>query len=531
MAEKELGYKRINFFKGFLTTEKDWNDSENYHVAKRKLHNQMLHAPGVVPGYGGELLVQARERAELSVEVSPGYAIDGSGSDIFLWETQIKSINPADYKLPQTIYLVLKYVEELSDFIAYKENLEYKGHRRLHEVSKVEWTSVEPNVESEVELARINLEEGARKITDPKNPLDPAANEIDLRFVPLAGVVGNFMSPLVTMRLQKVFNEMLEVYGFVHREKKVTTAGDTFQATVIMEMLMATQNLDLRNIFGVLDRTINHQWLMVNEVEAKIPVISAKKDFAQYKKNIEILKGLIVEKKRSAEYLDSILQYQEKACEALRKIFAKEMKPGRKPAEIKPDDAAAGAGEATAVRADGLVSLDVGGDWERIKVQSGPFEKDMEVEGVVWTKIDEIDILDRDSEEAHDYGIHESRDSYRSRQKLKYPDGTVVEDGGMAHEGGYAEFVIKNVTPGKDVAIIRRMDYVYGEYEAELFVNGKKTGILTCPGEDRKYRWRNWPWVIPGEFIETEEVRIRQVNITADRDINMFHLWFYQSLG
>ena len=24
--QKETGYKRINFFKGFLTTEKDWND-------------------------------------------------------------------------------------------------------------------------------------------------------------------------------------------------------------------------------------------------------------------------------------------------------------------------------------------------------------------------------------------------------------------------------------------------------------------------------------------------------------------------
>ena len=100
----------------------------------------------------------------------------------------------------------------------------------------------------------------------------------------------------------------------------------------------------------------------------------------------------------------------------------------------------------------------------------------------------------------------------------------------MAHEGGYAQFTVLGCTPGHDLAIIRRMDYVYGEYEAELFVNGKKIGILSCPGEDRKYRWRNWPWVIPGEFIETEEVVVKQVNITADRDINMFHLWFYQAM-
>ena len=528
MAEKERGYKRINFFKGFMTTEKDWNDAETYHIEKRRLHSRMFHAPGVVPGHGGELKVTARERADLSVEVAPGYSIDGRGNDIFVFETQIKSVNPADYKLPQNIYLVSKYVEELTDFIAYKENLEYKGHRRVHEVSKVEWTSVEPNVDTEIELCRVQLVEGLRKIIDAKNPLDPGEGEIDLRFVPWAGVVGNFMSPLITQRLRMIFGEMLEVYGFVAREKKVLSAGDVAHATITKEMLMHTGNLDLRNIFPVMDRSIDLQWLFVNEVESKIPVISAKKDFATYKKNIEILKGLIVETKRSVEYLDSILQYQEKACEALRKIFAKEMRPTVKPAEIRPEGEDVPSGPV--VRPDGLVSLDVGGDWERVRVQSTPFEKSMEVEGVEWTMIDHIDILDKDSEEAHDFGIHEARDSYRSRQKLKYPDGTIVEDGGMAHEGGYAEFVIKGCSPGCDLAIIRRMDYVYGEYEAELFVNGKKVGILTCPGEDRKYRWRNWPWVIPGEYIETEDVRIRQVNITADRDINMFHLWFYQSI-
>ena len=528
MAEKEKGYKRINYFRGFLTTERDWNDAVAYHVEKQRLHNRMFHAPGVVPGYGGELLVTARERADLSIELAPGYAIDGRGNDVIVWEALIKSINPADYKLPMTVYLVLKYVEELTDFIAYKENLEYKGHRRVQERSKVEWTSVEPNIDTEVELCRLALEDGARKILDSKNPLDPGPNEIDLRFVPWAGVVGNFMSPLINQRLLKIFEEMIEVYGFVHREKKVLTAGDTVHATLATELLMHTGNLDLRNIFPVLSRLIDLEWLFVNEVESKIPVISAKKDFAQYKKNIEILKGLIVEQKRSVEYLDSILQYQEKADEALRKIFAKEMRPAAKPAEIKPEEAKRRAGPT--IREDGLVSLDVGGEWEKVKVQSSPFEKTMEVEGVTWTLIDEIDILDRKSEEGHDFGIHEARDSYRSRQKLKYPDGVVVEDGGMAHEGGYAEWVVRNVRPGADLAIIRRMDYVYGEYEAELYIEGKKTGHMTCPGEDRKYRWRNWPWVIPGEYIEKEDVRIKQINITADRDINMFHLWFYQAL-
>src|SRR5438270_8130121 len=129
-------FKRINFFKGFLTTEHDWNDAERYHIEKRQLHNRLSHAPGVCLGYAGELKVLARARGDLSFEVQPGYAVDGEGRDLVLWETQIKTINPEEYKLPTTLYVVVRFVEELTDFIAYKENLEYKGHRRVMESAR-----------------------------------------------------------------------------------------------------------------------------------------------------------------------------------------------------------------------------------------------------------------------------------------------------------------------------------------------------------------------------------------------------------
>ena len=58
MSEAQ-GFKRINFFKGFLTTEKDWNDAERYHIDKRRLHNKMMHSPGIVYGYSMDLKVSA----------------------------------------------------------------------------------------------------------------------------------------------------------------------------------------------------------------------------------------------------------------------------------------------------------------------------------------------------------------------------------------------------------------------------------------------------------------------------------------
>ena len=143
-------------------------------------------------------------------------------------------------------------------------------------------------------------------------------------------------------------------------------------------------------------------------------------------------------------------------------------------------------------------------------------------------QIDKIDVMDKDSEEAHALAIHDAKDSYRSRQKLKYPDGTVLEDVGRAHVGGYAQYTIKNVTAGKELAIIRRMDYVYGDYELEFTVDGKNAGVCSCAGTDRVNRWRNWPYVLPAEVVTKDKLSVKQNAGTAGRDINMFRYWFYQ---
>jgi hypothetical protein len=142
--------------------------------------------------------------------------------------------------------------------------------------------------------------------------------------------------------------------------------------------------------------------------------------------------------------------------------------------------------------------------------------------------VDKLDVMDKESEEKHGLVINDAKDSYRSRQKLKYPDGTVIEDVGRAHVGGYAQFTVSNLKPGRPLAMVRRMDYVYGDYEIEFFVDGKNAGVCSCAGTDRVHRWRNWPYVIAGELITKDKVTVKQNAGTAGRDINMFRYWFYQ---
>jgi len=166
-------------------------------------------------------------------------------------------------------------------------------------------------------------------------------------------------------------------------------------------------------------------------------------------------------------------------------------------------------------------------DWEGVKTMPAPPDS-IQLEGHNWVLIDQITVLDKDSEEKHALVITDAKDTYRSRQKLKYPDGTTVEDTGRAHVGGFAQYKILNVAPGRPLVVLRRMDYVYGDYELELYVNGKSAGVISCAGTDRANRWRNWPYLIKEEFVTDNTLTIKQVSLTAGRDVNMFHYWFYQ---
>jgi len=508
-SKKPKGLKRINFFKGFLTTERDWNDAEAYHIEKRKLHNRILHAPGVVLGVRSDLRVVARSRGNLAVEILPGYAIDGDGHDLVLHDSVILNINPEDYRLPQTIYVVVRFFEELTDFIAYKENLEYKGHRRVLEAAKVELSQTEPEIGREVELARIYLEKGAQRIRDARDPADPRANEIDMRFVPRAGSAGARLSPVLRMRMEAVLWQLRSVF-LEYSRRGIITGHDVLQNTSTALMLTATNLVDLTNVFDIWYLLVESQHELTLECEVDRPAIQEKKEFGDFKRHVEILRGLLAEGKNNEEAFTNLLAYQTKCAEvALQAVADEEVKVREEPEEP--------------------VKIAELTDWESVKGLPRPREE-MELEGLRWVLVDEIDVLDKDSEEKHEFAIKEAKDSYRTRQKLKYPDGTVVEDVGRAQVHGFAEFKVFNLVPNRPTVILRRMDYVYGDYEIEYIVNGKSATTVSCPGIDRVHRWRNWPALIPAELVTDETLSIKQVCGTAGRDVNMFHIWVYQTI-
>jgi hypothetical protein len=507
MAEETTGFRRVNFFTGFQAGADDFNELVRYDVEKHKLHNRLFHGPGVLAGELGGLKVSARGRGDLSVEIASGHAMDGDGNDLYLAAAALKTLDPADFKLPQTVYIVLKYVEDLSDFVSYRGNLEYKGHRRIAEEVKVDAIITEPDIDREVELARIAMTKGIKRITDAKDPANPGSNEIDLRFVPKAGVVGSRLSPSVLHDLSEMLGDATQIYAHMFHSLRILTASDVLHALQTVEMLRRMNFIDRQSLFELFGMIFDLQSSMISDVEANYPQYSSKKEFASFKKHVELLIGNYNEGVESDEFVTNIVGYQRKSNDNLQTLFGGKLK-AKKKIEAAPADTEA--------------------IFDKIKVRSEDFGAKLDIDGIKLKRIDIIDVLNKRSEADHKFRIVDARDRYRTRQKLKYPDGVIVEDVGIAFEGGYAEFEVSNVVPNKDLVMIKRMDYAHGEWEAEVHVNGKKVGSWVCSGGDRKFRWRNWPFKVPAEYVSDTFLTIKIVPVTADRDLNIFQMWFYQ---
>jgi hypothetical protein len=177
--------ERINFFKGFFTTADDWQKAQEYHIEKSKFHNRYLHIPGVV-SEGNSLKVTAASQGT-AVIVTPGYAIDGEGRDLYLPELPPIPFIPSKYHPPSTVYVTIKYDEEPVSKRTDPSNPDYTGYAFIKERPFVDITTVEPDNYHTIELARIELSADVTRLKDARDANNPVANEIDLRYVKKAG--------------------------------------------------------------------------------------------------------------------------------------------------------------------------------------------------------------------------------------------------------------------------------------------------------------------------------------------------------
>src|SRR5581483_4259837 len=235
------------------------------------------------------------------------------------------------------------------------------------------------------------LEKNATRVRDARDPLDPRANEIDLRWVPHAGVAGSFFDPTMKMRIGTMFQSMRKGLFYMARDGKVQTAHDALAAVLSASMMNAADQLDLRNIFDIMSLIIEMQAEISADVEVNHPTLAQRKEFGDFRKHVEILKGLLGERRYTFDALQNLSAYQQKAGEIVTSIF------GGGPAVVVDDtpSAAPKPAAAAAPTAGGMTVEAVKG------ISQLELPTELVIDGKTWVQVDKIDVMDKDSEEKH----------------------------------------------------------------------------------------------------------------------------------
>ncbi len=162
-----------------------------------------------------------------------------------------------------------------------------------------------------------------------------------------------------------------------------------------------------------------------------------------------------------------------------------------------------------------------------LSVWSGEFGDTLPVGTAGWRRVDAFEVGEG-GEAARGFTVLDEEDSFRSSQKLRYPDGTTVEAQGMAHEGGRAVWTFEGLEPSHDALIIVQTDVMYAGGDLRLEAGG---GSIVFPdfAPDRRYRARNRAVPVPGEWITDSRLEVSLGRLESTKDLSHFAVWIYQA--
>ena len=308
--------KRLNFFTGFFTTAKDWQDGQDYHLERRKLHNRGLHTPGIIRGEREELRVIPT--GGLNVQVCCGAALDSDGNEIYLEQTRTLTIDPPE-TLPQLVYIVIKYYDEPSDHVENVENSQYSGDTRIAEIPFLQIINTVPDNKTWLELARIDLQPGVTEISTPADPQNPVGNEIDLRFVKQAGSVGVAEEVLTPQDLERLIHLMVDGrrdFAALDGRFPVPSTSDVRHGAISLEMLARLGAVRPGQLGDVLAALAAVERDIGQELAVAYPALVPTSEFVAYKDAVSKL----LEHIRHGAVLDTLFTAQAAVSEAAREL-------------------------------------------------------------------------------------------------------------------------------------------------------------------------------------------------------------------
>jgi hypothetical protein len=500
-------FKRGNFFPGLQAGPAYWNSVEDYRFSKECLYNFLFHGFGVVAGYLDALQVQAEKTKGglITLLVSRGVAIDGIGRPLFLYEPQVLVLDPKKFKLPATVYVLIKYEERLEDFSQNRDNPDLQGYQKRLETVKIAIAGEIREPELEIELARIRLseEEGGfiREIKNNDDFSDPGDNTLDYRFVPWASVMKKGVSSYLLKFLVELLDytrtvaasgyEVLPLLSLRNLQSTATTAKMIVQCAGIsfddiLHLVYPFFDLDHQVLFEIAEHEREHEedgrrFTLKNEYEV---ARTAMYDLGDRLKSYN----------NSYEEIDLILKAHRAVMDSLRKtLIAK---------EISSDD---------------------------IKYISYSMPHVLLFGEDRYTLVDTLNPGSKESLEVHQFELVDCAHPSTTNEAFFYPDGTLVHDIVKRWVGGSMQFRLRNVIKGRKMLVIRRTDLYQGNYTVEVSLEGAQSRVMDVDGVDTKHRWRNL-FVLYDEGELKENSAVIRFSIGEKGRDNSGTIWIYQIL-
>ena len=318
-AADQKGFRRLNFFKGLVTTEKDWIDEEAYRAEKRRLHNRGLHRAGIVRGSGGDLLTSAR--GDLSIEILDGAAVDGRGREVVLWEPVIKTISVEAYKPMQWVYVTLRFEEVPTDFIAYRSNLAVRGHRRMMETSVLEIGQTEPDLDDAVEIARFMLEPNTKTLRDARDPANPRPNELTQAFAPRAGVAGSHCDGGSRVLIATTMRNLSRSLALLLREGQIQMAMVGVSMLSQTAIMYGGEVFDRRHFFELSEQLLPVLEDALKEIMTFNARIREKKEIGDVRQELVVLKAHLADRHFGPKEVERLCGTLQKIADAIKAIW------------------------------------------------------------------------------------------------------------------------------------------------------------------------------------------------------------------
>ena len=186
------------------------------------------------------------------------------------------------------IYIVARYGDRFSEYLS---DL-HRPFSGTYRTVQIETTHAEPDNQTLIELARLDLEAAATEVRLPAEPARPRHNELDFRFRRWAvskAVVQASLAPALRERVILLMQDKRAGFTRLLKRFPVPAASDTRQAALSVETLV--------RVDALLPDKLIEMWKMLADLEQDIgqqigqeyPPVVAKSEFQRYQQAVDAL--------------------------------------------------------------------------------------------------------------------------------------------------------------------------------------------------------------------------------------------------